>query len=171
MHTLKAAEKALTGLRHRIWLWSQEPAIEGQAARYASQIEEYQRRFWEAVESDLDLPSALSLTWEMVRSDLPGRAKMDLLLEFDEIFGLDLDKASSENSVTEDITTTLKIRGGHRDQSDYATADSIRGQLASDGYLVEDTADGTRARPTTPLDLRQAQWPSVSSSRVGESCM
>ena len=156
--SLKAAEKALTGLRQRIWLWSQEPEATG----HATETGEYRRRFWDAIESDLDLPGALSLTWEMVRSELPGRAKMDLLLEFDEIFGLDLDKAPAENTVNEEVTTTLKVRGGHREKSDYATADSLRGQLASDGYVIQDTQDGTRARPKTPLELRQEKWPSVS---------
>ncbi|MEE3250105.1 MAG: cysteine--tRNA ligase, partial [Chloroflexota bacterium] len=163
--SLKAAEKALTGLRHRIWLWSQEPEVSG----HDSNKEEYRRKFWDAVESDLDMPRALALTWEMVRSEMPGRAKLDLLLEFDEMFGLDLHKAPAENAVTSEITTTLDLRGGHREQSDYATADSLRGQLASDGYLVEDTLIGTRARPKTPLELRQEKWASVSSSREVES--
>ena len=72
--SLKAAEKALTGLRQRVWRWSQEPEVSG----HTSEIAEYRRRFWEAIESDLDLPGALALTWEMVRSQLPGRAKMGL---------------------------------------------------------------------------------------------
>jgi GT2 family glycosyltransferase len=169
LHIAEGRGKGLTNLRHRMWLWSQEQADNGHAARYASEIDEYQRRFWDAVESDLDLPAALSLTWELVRSGLPGRVKMDLLLVFDEIFGLELDKAPAENSVTEDVITTLQIRGGHREQSDFATADSIRGQLASDGYLVEDTAGGTRVRPKTPLELQQEKWASVSSSREIES--
>ena len=79
--SLKAAEKALTGLRHRIWLWSQESEISG----HESEKGEYRRRFWDSVESDLDMPGALALTWEMVRSELPGRAKMDLLLEFQDV--------------------------------------------------------------------------------------
>jgi len=102
--SLKAAEKALTGLRQRVWRWSQEPEVSG----HTSEVAEYRRRFWEAIESDLDLPGALALTWEMVRSQLPGRAKMGLLLEFDEMFGLDLDKAPTENTVAENITTTLR---------------------------------------------------------------
>ncbi|MQG62977.1 MAG: glycosyltransferase, partial [SAR202 cluster bacterium] len=163
--SLKAAEKALTGLRQRVWRWSQEPEVSG----HTSEVAEYRRRFWEAIESDLDLPGALALTWEMVRSQLPGRAKMGLLLEFDEMFGLDLGKAPTENTVAENITTTLKIRGGHREQSDYATADSLRGQLASEGYLIEDAVGGTRVRPKTSLELRQEKWPSVSSSREVES--
>ena len=115
------------------------------------------------------MPLALALTWEMVRSELPGRAKIDLLLEFDEIFGLDLHEAPTENSVPADIKARIDLRGGHREKSDYAIADSVRGQLTSDGYLVEDTLDGTRIRPKTPLELRQEKWVSVSSSREVES--
>jgi len=163
--SLKAAEKALTNLRHRIWLWSHEPEENG----YDSEKAEYRGRFWNAVESDLDMPRALALTWEMVRSELPGRAKMDLLLEFDEIFGLDLHEAPTENSVAADIKARIDLRVGHREKSDYAIADSVRGQLTSDGYLVEDTLNGTRIRPKTPLELRQEKWASVSSSREVES--
>ena len=166
--SLKAAEKALTGLRQRVWLWSQEPEAP-EADRCAGQTEEYRRRFWDTVEKDLDLPGALALTWEMVRSELPGRAKMGLLLEFDEMFGLDLDKAPAENAVANEVTTALKVRGGHREKLDYATSDSLRSKLASDGYLVQDTLGGTRARPKTPLELRQEKWPSVSSSKEVES--
>ena len=41
----------------------------------------------DAVNDDLDLPTALALTWDMVRSELPGQAKLALLLDFDRIFG------------------------------------------------------------------------------------
>ncbi len=169
--SLKAAEKALTGLRQRVWLWNQEPESNGHSAE-TGEIEktgEYRRRFWDTIENDLDLPSALALTWEMVRSELPGRAKMDLLLEFDQMFGLDLGKAPAENAVAVDVTAAIKVRDGHREKSDYSIADSLRGQLASDGYVVQDTPGGTRARPKTPLELRREKWVSVSSSREVES--
>ena len=163
--SLKAAETALTSLRQRVWLWSQEPEVNGDSSR----SEEYLRRFWDTVESDLDLPGALALTWEMVRSELPGRAKMDLLLEFDQMFGLDLDKAPAENTVAADVASAINVRGSHREKSDYSTADSLRDQLASNGYMIQDTPTGTRARPKTPLELRQEKWFSVSSSREVES--
>ncbi|NQW22084.1 MAG: cysteine--tRNA ligase [SAR202 cluster bacterium] len=163
--SLKAAEKALTGLRQRIWLWSQEPQVAG----YEAETEEYRKRFWDTVETDLDLPGALALTWEMVRSELPGRAKMDLLLEFDQLFGLDLDKAPTELALAADVTAALRTRDGHRENSDYSKSDSIRGQISSDGYVVQDTPDGTRARPKTPLELRQEKWSSVSSAREVDS--
>ncbi len=159
--SLKAAEKALTNLRSRIWQWSLEPESNGHSA----EAEEYRRRFWEAVDSDLNLPGALAVTWEMVRSSLSGRAKMGLLLEFDEMYGLDLHKAPADNSVGEEIVASLRERDAHRERQTWETADSLRARLSVDGYVVEDAPEGPRARPKTPMERRLDKWDSVSASR------
>ena len=159
--SLKAAEKALTNLRTRLWQWSMEPAGNGHPA----EADEYRRRFWEAVDSDLNLPGALAITWEMVRSSLPGRAKMGLLLEFDEMFGLDLHKAPDANSVGEEIVASLREREALRERQTWETADSLRARLSANGYVVEDAPDGSRARPKTPMEQRLEKWDSVSASR------
>ncbi len=159
--SLKAAEKALTNLRSRIWQWSLEPESNGHSA----EAEEYRRRFWEAVDSDLNLPGALAVTWEMVRSSLSGRAKMGLLLEFDEMYGLDLHKAPADNSVGEEIVASLRERDAHRERQTWETADSLRARLSVDGYVVEDAPEGPRARPKTSMERRLDKWDSVSASR------
>ena len=159
--SLKAAEKALTNLRSRIWQWSLEPDSNGHSA----EADEYRRRFWEAVDSDLNLPGALAVTWEMARSSLPGRAKMSLLLEFDEMFGLDLHKAPSDYGVGEEIVASLRERESLRERQTWETADSLRARLAADGYVIEDAPDGSRARPKTSMERRLERWDSVSASR------
>ena len=159
--SLKAAEKALTNLRTRLWQWSMEPDGNGHGA----EADEYRRRFWEAVDSDLNLPGALAITWEMVRSSLPGRAKMGLLLEFDEMFGLDLHKAPDANSVGEEIVASLREREALRERQTWETADSLRARLSASGYVIEDAPDGSRARPKTSMEQRLEKWDSVSSSR------
>ena len=159
--SLRAAEKALTNLRTRIWQWSMDPETNG----HSGGAEEYRLRFWEAVDSDLNLPGALAVTWEMVRSDLPGRAKMGLLLEFDEMFGLDLHKAPSDNGVGEEIVASLREREALRERQTWETADSLRARLSADGYVVEDSLLGSRARPKTAMERRLEKWDSVSSSR------
>ncbi len=159
--SLRAAEKALTNLRSRIWQWSLEPGSNGHSA----EADEYRRRFWEAIDSDLNLPGALAVTWEMVRSSLPGRAKMALLLEFDEMFGLDLHTAPASNSVNEEIVASLREREALREQHTWESADSLRSRLSSDGYVIEDAPDGSRARPKTPLERRLDRWDAVSASR------
>ena len=163
--SLRAAEKALTNLRQRVWLWSQRPEANGHTA----EADDYRRRFWAAIDNDLDLPQALALTWDMVRSGLPDRNKLDLLLEFDGMFGLSLHEAPGANAVGEDVTTALMQRDKLRGRTSYETADSLRAQLSSDGYVVEDAPDGARARPKTTMERRLEKWHSVSSSREVES--
>ena len=159
--SLKAAEKALTNLRARVWQWSMEPDGNGHPA----EADEFRRRFWEAVDSDLNLPGALAVTWEMVRSALPGRAKMGLLLEFDEMFGLDLHKSPSENSVGEEIVASLREREALRERQTWEPADSLRAQISANGFVVEDGPSGSRARPKTAMERRLEKWDSVSSAR------
>ena len=165
--SLKAAEKALTGLRQRVWLWSQQPEVNG----HNELAEEYRRRFWDTIDNDLDLPGAVALTWEMVRAEIPDRHKLDLVLEFDQMFGLDLHKSPSANNVGEDIAVAVRHRETFRQQETFDTADSMRNQLAADGYVVEDALDGTRVRPKTPMERRLEKWGAVSSSREVESLL
>ena len=159
--SLKAAEKALTNLRARVWQWSLEPDANGHNA----EAEDYRSRFWKAVDSDLNLPGALAVTWEMARSNLPGRAKLELLLDFDRMFGLDLHKAPSNNEVGEEIVASIRERESLRQQRTWDTADSMRSRLSADGYVVEDAPGGSRVRPKTPMERRLERWDSVSSSR------
>ena len=165
--SLKAAEKALTSLRQRVWLWSQQPEVNG----HSELAEEYRRRFWDTIDDDLDLPGAVALTWEMVRAEISDRHKLDLILEFDQMFGLDLHKSPSANNVGEDIAVAVKHRETFRQQETFDTADSMRNQLAADGYVVEDALDGTRVRPKTPMERRLEKWGAVSSSREVESLL
>ncbi|MCH8888330.1 MAG: SDR family oxidoreductase, partial [SAR324 cluster bacterium] len=82
--SLKAAEKALTNLRHRIWVWKGLPPLD----ELPPETDEWRQKFWSAVENDLDMPAALAQTWDMVRSGLPGQAKLALLLDYDRIYGI-----------------------------------------------------------------------------------
>ena len=163
--SLKAAEKALTNLRDRIWTWNRLPEM----TQLPPETEEWRAKFWEAVDSDLDLPGALSLTWGMVRSELPGQAKRALLLEFDQIYGLDLDKLPVNYELPGKVSAAVGQRTSLRSESDYSPADEIRRDLANQGFLIEDTVETPRVRPKTKMELRLEQWPTVSSSREVES--
>ena len=57
---------------------------------------EYEERFQEAINDDLNIPKALSIVWELVKSDYPGSAKKRTLLRMDEVLGLDLENYKSE---------------------------------------------------------------------------
>ncbi len=166
-NSLKASEKALSNLRNRIWEWRSLP----EAAELPAQTEEWRLRFWEAVNNDLDLPTALALTWGMVRSDLPGQAKLNLILDFDRIFALDLDRVPGDYQVPESVVTALGQRTACREQVNYAAADALRSELLTGGYVVQDTPGMTRIRPKTPLEQKEERWTWVSSSREVESAL
>ena len=166
-NSLKAAEKALTNLRDRIWLWKNLPPM----SELPAETEEWRRRFWDTVENDLDMPGALALTWELVRSALPGQAKMALLLEFDQIYGLDLDQVPQEYQLPEPVAATVGERGSLRQQADYTAADALRSDIMAQGYLLEDTVEAPRVRPKTAMEQQLQRWSAVSSSREVESLL
>jgi GT2 family glycosyltransferase len=163
--SLRAAEKALTNLRHAVWVWNNLPPL----AELPPETEEWRGRFWEAVESDLDLPGALASTWDMFRSGLPGPAKLALLLEFDRVFGLSLDKVPATYPLPARINSAIGKRAGLRTRAEYASADGLRAEVTAKGYLVEDNREAVRVRPKTRLEQQRERWHSVSSSREVES--
>ena len=165
--SLRASEKALTNLRNRVWDWKSLPPL----ADLPAETEEWRTKFWDTVDNDLDLPGALSLTWNIVKSELPGQAKLDLLLDFDRVFGLDLDKVPTIYDVPQTLLTSLQQRSTLRTREDYSSADSLRSSVLSQGYLLEDTAVATRIRPKTLLERHAERWPSLSSSREVESLL
>ena len=166
-NSLKAAESALTNLRSRIWVWKNLPPLD----TAPPESEPWKKKFWDAVEGDLDLPGALALTWDMVRSDLPDQAKLALVLEFDQVFGLGLDQVPADYPVPEPVSAAVQRRKTFRDKADYSSADALRADVTAGGFLVEDTTQFSRIRPKTQLEQREELWPSVSSSREVESLL
>ena len=164
-NSLRAAEKALTNLRHRLWVWNSLPSL----PELPEDAREWRDKFWSLVENDLDLPGALALTWELVSSGLPAQAKLALVLEFDQIFGLDLQTVPAAYSLPDTVTAAIERRAVLRAKTEYVPADEIRADVLSQDFLVEDTSERVRVRPKTPLERRLDRWPSISSSREVES--
>ena len=163
--SLRAAEKALTGLRNRLWTWRNAAGNGSGQHVPGGDAEPWRQRFWGAVHNDLDLPTALAVTWEMARSELPPADKVDLLADFDRVFGLDLDQVPMRYEIGPTTSAAITRRAALREQAAYADADAMRAEVVANGMVVEDTGDDTRVRPLTPLELQSARWPSVSASR------
>ena len=159
--SLKAAQRALLRLRNRVWSWSALPPL---AAADGVAVEEAKGRFMERVNDNLDLPGALALTWEVVRSELPEQVKLQILRDYDKILGLDLDGVAERYQVSEEVNSLVERRAHFRQQDNYGEADGFRSSLDRDGYVVQDGLGETRVRPKTEWERRQEDWPTVSSS-------
>ncbi len=134
---LAAAQKALDHLRRWVGQWG-EPKIG--CARY-------EEKFLEAVNDDLDMPKALSVVWDLVKSDYPVSAKKASLLKFDKILGLGLESVVAEKvDLPSSVSALLIEREQARRQGNFARADEIRVQIESQGFLIEDTGEGPKLK-------------------------
>jgi cysteinyl-tRNA synthetase len=137
---LVAAQKALDRLRRKSILWSRSTnGVEGDAAR----VEYWRSSFWEAINDDLATPKALATAWQMADdSALSGQQRLGLLLEFDQVFGLDISEWVSEYlEVPTPVNQLAERRVGLRSGSDYSEADGLRVEAGAKGFVIEDGLD------------------------------
>ena len=163
--SLRAAEKALTSLRNRVWNWQNAPMDSSSRLEDRSVVEDWRKRFWDAIHNDLDLPRGLAITWDMASSHLPPADKLELILDFDRVFGLDLDDVPAEYDISPDASELIARRMALRQQAAFADADALRSNVLSEGLVVEDVGETSRVRPQTPLEKQESRWVSVSASR------
>lgn len=106
-------------------------------------VEDYRKRFDEALGDDINTPQALSILWEAIKSNISSSDKYDLILSFDEVLGLDLSRISEEIEVPEEIQKLLNQRESLRNQGDFKKSDLIRKQIEQKGFSVKDTPLGS----------------------------
>jgi cysteinyl-tRNA synthetase len=106
-------------------------------------------RFVDALDADLDLPAALVTVREMLRADLPPDERRWLVLDFDFVLGLDLDRGAGGNGLTPpaelppNARELLEARAAARAARDFGRADELRLALRDLGVEVTDRPDGT----------------------------
>ena len=107
----------------------------------------YVDRFRAQVNDDLNMPRALALTWELVKSALPAATKKATLLQFDRVFGLRLAEwHPGEAVVPEAIRVLVQQRQHARAEKRWQDADALREQVKAAGYDIDDTPQGPRLR-------------------------
>ncbi len=105
--------------------------------------EGWRRQFLDAISDDLDSARALAVVWEMVRSDLPSSSKSALLLDFDRVLGLDLNKVERrERDLPSDVVDLINERETARQAKDWAKSDAMRDRLREMGVEIKDTPRG-----------------------------
>jgi cysteinyl-tRNA synthetase len=143
---LAGADRALGHVRERVAEWSAAaaPAPESEAARG------YEARFKAAIADDLDLPAAMALVSEVVRSDIDPPEKGALLLTWDQVLGLDLGRQQAEAALPPGAAGLLEARDQARQAKDFAESDRLRDRLAETGVTVTDTSEGQKWKVSRP---------------------
>ncbi|MGD9317539.1 MAG: cysteine--tRNA ligase [Anaerolineae bacterium] len=137
---LDGAATALNRLRRAAYEWGEPGSPDPEAMG----------QFVAQVNDDLNMPRALAVTWELVRSDLPDPTKKATLLAFDRIFGLGLAEwQPSVSAVPDEVKALAEQRQQARKEKRWQDADALRERIREAGYEIEDTAEGPRILPRT----------------------
>jgi cysteinyl-tRNA synthetase len=144
--SLGAAQTALNRLRQLYSGWSDGGGIDPDfAARFNAELND-----------DLNLPRALAVLWELVKSELPSATLKATVDSFDLVLGLGLrDWRPVASDIPESIRGLLGERAQAREAKNWAKADEIRKVLNTRGWRVEDGNDGQRLTEiaTLPTDI------------------
>jgi cysteinyl-tRNA synthetase len=136
---LESSQNALNRLRE-----GYQKHSEGNKVIDEGIIENYKNRFLEAINDDLNMPVAMSVVWDVVKNPEKSKQLANLLLEFDKVLGVDIEKNEDKKEIElpQEIKDLLEQRKQARENKDWALSDKIRDELKEKGYMVKDTKEG-----------------------------
>lgn len=131
--SLEAAQTALDRLRH-------EFADEKDGIISA----EWEYKFKQAINDDLNVPQALAIAWEMLKSNILPEDKVATLLSMDKVLGLNLGQKPEEEKieVPQRVLELASEREKFRKDRRYDQADQRRNTIRKMGFDIIDSEDG-----------------------------
>ena len=142
--SLEAAKNAFDNLKSKVIEFRKSSS----AKEHQELIEKYKDEFTEAINDDLNMPKALAVLWSVIKDkELNDHEKYSLIINFDEVLGLNLKNAEEiVYEIPSEIIELMNQRQEAKKAKDFAKADEIRNKITSLGYAVDDTAQGPKPR-------------------------
>ena len=111
------------------------------------EIQNYENKFLEAINDDLNMPVAMSVVWDIIKNPNKSKDFAKLLLKFDEVLGLDLKNyEKKEMKISKEVMDLVHKRDEARKNKNWAESDRLRDTIIAKGYKVEDTVEGTKIK-------------------------
>lgn len=105
---------------------------------------QFMEKFRAALEDDLNIPGALAVAYDLLRSDEPDDVKRATLIAFDAVFGLDLGRVAREgDEIPEELAELAAERERMRAAKKFKEADALRAEIEKKGYMIKDTGTGS----------------------------
>ena len=109
-----------------------------------SEIKNYQDKFKSYLEDDLNTANAITVIYDVLKSNLNDASKKYLINDFDKVLSLDLIKENKiDEKLEEYIKDAIERRNEAKKNKDYSLADKIREELLSKNIVLKDTREGT----------------------------
>ena len=137
--SIAGADKTLQRWRSKVAEWAESPS--------KPMCAEYETRFRDAVDDDLDLPTALQVLRDVEKDvEIPNGSKFEIYAWFDRVLGLDLVRDVGRPKPVAVLPAgareLLDARDKARAGKDFAESDRLRDELAALGVAVTDTPAG-----------------------------
>jgi cysteinyl-tRNA synthetase len=104
--------------------------------------EKHMDKFNDALDNDLNMPRALAVVWELLKSDLEDPVKVATLLKMDQVLGFNIDDHVGFE-IPDEIVNLARNRSEYRKNGIWDKADMVRKDIISRGYIVNDNTDGS----------------------------
>jgi len=105
---------------------------------------EFKNKFIEALNDDLNMPRAMAVIQEMLKSKISDAQKYCTILDFDRVLGLQLDQLEQAQALPEAVQKLVEARQQARQAKDFAASDQLRAEIEAMGYQVQDAKDGMK---------------------------
>ena len=107
--------------------------------------EKYDNLFKDALSDNLNTSNAITVLYDVLKSDTNNNTKLALVESFDKVLSLDLIKKEEEldEELLNYINESIEKRKQAKLNKDYELADSIRKELLEKGIVLKDTREGT----------------------------
>jgi cysteinyl-tRNA synthetase len=128
--SLQSAANALKKLYDLVEGYQEEPD--------AQMATDYLNQFEAALNEDVNIPQAVAVMWEMLKSEIPEGSKLKTLARFDEVLGLDLVEHIGYE-VPKEIIDMALLRWEYRKTGIWDKADLLRRQVEEKGFVIEDS--------------------------------
>ena len=119
-------------------------SIEDNGEFQQDEFDNYNDKFKKYIGDDLNTANAITLIYDVLKSNLNGTTKLKLIDSFDKVLSLDLlKKCNNDSNLDEEILKQIEKRNIAKKEKNYELADSIRDELMKKGVKLIDGREGT----------------------------
>ena len=125
-------------LKNKIGSLNKDGTIDEEAYR------KYDEEFKGFIGDDLNTANAITLMYDLLKSDVSDKTKYELIKNWDKVLSLDLCKEKEISpEMIKYIEEKIAERKVAKENKDYQKADQIRSELLEKGVILKDTKDKT----------------------------
>lgn len=137
----KSMETAKYSLEH-LYNEVQRITLVGKKNDLGAVNEKYKDKFLEKINDDLNIPQALAVVQDLLKSNLSNNDRLTTLLDFDKVLGLKISDVLKPIEIPSEIKELAERRTKARRLNNWADADALREEIRRLGFDIEDTEEG-----------------------------